>query len=143
MFISEVKIKLARGGDRDTLRAFCRIVINGEFAISDLKVIQSPSGLFVAMPSKRVTVRCRQCGEKVPVKVRFCWRCGIEEPVLETDIQIDERGRQKLHTDIAHPIRRECREAITRAVVAAYEAEVELAALPGYECRYGDYNGEE
>lgn len=142
MIITEVRIKLSAGGSKDTLRAFCRIVIDGEFAICDLKVIEGPSGLFVAMPSKRVTARCRSCGWKTFVGLPYCGRCGEENPVIDKDIARDERGRQKIHADICHPIRTDCREMLTKVVLKAYLEEAEKAKEPGYACSFGEYFAE-
>lgn len=35
------------------LKGFASIILNNEFAVSDLKIIQGNKGLFVAMPSRR------------------------------------------------------------------------------------------
>jgi len=39
--------------DEDKLRAFVSIVIDECFVVSDIKIIQGTSGLFVSMPSKK------------------------------------------------------------------------------------------
>lgn len=39
--------------NEDRLKAYVTITIDGSFVVRDLKVIQGPGGLFVAMPSKR------------------------------------------------------------------------------------------
>ena len=38
----------------------------------------------------------------------------------------------KLHVDVAHPINSECRNRIQKAILDAYEAEVERSKAPGY-----------
>lgn len=50
MKITEVKIFPS---NEDRLKAYVTITIDGCFVIRDLKIIQGPSGLFVAMPSKK------------------------------------------------------------------------------------------
>jgi len=50
MKITEVKVFPV---NEDRLKAYVSITINGVFVVRDLKVIQGPSGLFVAMPSKK------------------------------------------------------------------------------------------
>ena len=50
MKITEVKI-FPVGEDR--LKAYVTITIDASFVVRDLKVIQGPQGLFVAMPSKK------------------------------------------------------------------------------------------
>lgn len=50
MKISEVKVFVV---NEDRLKAYVSITIDSCFVIRDLKIIQGPSGLFVAMPSKK------------------------------------------------------------------------------------------
>lgn len=50
MQITEVKVFAV---NEERLKAYVSITIDGCFVIRDLKVIQGPSGLFVAMPSKK------------------------------------------------------------------------------------------
>lgn len=50
MKITEVKVFAV---NEDRLKAYVSITIDACFVIRDLKVIQGPSGLFVAMPSKK------------------------------------------------------------------------------------------
>jgi len=37
----------------DRLLGFASVVLNGDFVVSDLKIIRGHKGLFVAMPNKR------------------------------------------------------------------------------------------
>ena len=50
MQITEVKVFPV---NEDRLKAYVSITIDNAFVVRDLKVIQGPSGLFVAMPSKK------------------------------------------------------------------------------------------
>lgn len=50
MNISEVKVFPV---NEDRLKAYVSITIDGCFVIRDLKIIEGPQGLFVAMPSKK------------------------------------------------------------------------------------------
>lgn len=50
MKITEVKVFPV---NEDRLKAYVSITIDAVFVIRDLKVIQGPTGLFVAMPSKK------------------------------------------------------------------------------------------
>lgn len=50
MKITEVKVFPV---SEDRLKAYVSITIDGAFVVRDLKIIQGPSGLFVAMPSKK------------------------------------------------------------------------------------------
>lgn len=50
MNITEVKVFPV---NEDRLKAYVSITIDNAFVVRDLKVIQGPTGLFVAMPSKK------------------------------------------------------------------------------------------
>ncbi|RYZ79180.1 MAG: septation regulator SpoVG [Proteobacteria bacterium] len=50
MKITEVKVFPV---NEDRLKAYVSITLDASFVVRDLKVIQGPSGLFVAMPSKK------------------------------------------------------------------------------------------
>lgn len=50
MTITEVKIFPT---SEDRLKAYVTITLEGCFVVRDLKIIQGPGGLFVAMPSKK------------------------------------------------------------------------------------------
>lgn len=50
MKITEVKVFPV---NEERLKAYVSITIEGSFVVRDLKVIQGPTGLFVAMPSKK------------------------------------------------------------------------------------------
>ena len=135
MEISEVKVKLMR--DRsDRLKAFCSVTIDREFVIRDLKIIEGTSGLFVAMPSRKITDRCRSCSGKNHLRAKFCNECGSR--LDENRADSDNDGRTKLHADIAHPINSCCRDRMQKAIVEAYEKEVLLSQQPGYRPSYDD-----
>ena len=56
MEITEVQIKLADDATAK-VRAFATIVLDGCFMIRDIRVIEGTNGLFLAMPSRRLTAR--------------------------------------------------------------------------------------
>lgn len=78
MEITEVRIKLVESSG-DKLRAFCSITIDDCFVIRDLKIIDGTKGAFVAMPSRKLTSRCR-CGCKNYTRAKFCNECGSKVP---------------------------------------------------------------
>ena len=139
MVITEVRIKLCEA-NHERLLAFCSVTFEREFVVRDLKVIDGTRGVFVAMPSRKLTDRCGPCGCKNHLRARFCNGCGGKLP--------DERaartpdGRVKLHADIAHPINQRSRADLQDAVVRAYHDELDRAKQPGYVCRYDDYDGD-
>ncbi len=136
MEITEVRVKLVEGG-RDKLRAFCSITIDDSFVVRDLKIIDGTKGLFVAMPSRKLTTRCARCGFKNQVRSNYCNDCGTTVP---PDLGSRD-GRGKMHADIAHPIHTECRERLQSVVVESYLEEVEASQKPGYRPRDLDEDG--
>ena len=76
MEITEVRIKLMEeAGER--LQAFCSITFDDCFVIRDLKIIDGSNGPFVAMPSRKLTSHCLQCGGKI-ICANYCNDCGRE-----------------------------------------------------------------
>lgn len=130
MKISEVRVKLIRNKD-DRLKAFCSITIDNEFVVRDIKIIQGGTGVFVAMPSRKMSDHCDKCGGKNHLRAKFCNNCGAA--LSDNRARKDYKGRMKLHADIAHPINAECRQRIQERVIAAYKEEVERSKQPGYK----------
>lgn len=136
MEITEVRIKLMED-PQERLQAFCSITINGSFVIRDLKIIEGLKGSFVAMPSRKLTDRCPQCGAKNHLRAGFCNQCGVK--LMEDRATKDTEGRARLYADIAHPINSRCRELIQETVITAFQQEQIKAQQPGYVCRYDDF----
>ncbi len=129
MEISEVRVKLVNNKD-DRLKAFCSITFDNEFVVRDIKIIEGNERLFVAMPSRKMSDHCQECGAKNHLKANYCSYCGVK--LSQDRVKQDSQGRVKLHADIAHPINSTCREKIQKAVVAAYEEEVKRSQEPDY-----------
>jgi len=129
MEITEVRVKLMEDSD-DRLQGFCSITFDNCFVVRDLKIIEGSSGPFVAMPSRKLTSHCPQCGCKNHLKAAHCNQCGGR---LKDDRTVrDQEGRTKLYADIAHPINSSCREMIQNRVITEYRAELDRAKQPGY-----------
>ena len=143
MEITEVRIKLMEdnSGSNERLQAFCSITFDDMFVIRDLKIIEGAKGFFVAMPSRKLTDLCHNCGTKNHLRSRFCNQCGCR--LDENRALRDADGRAKLHADIAHPINSMCREKIQAAVLASYAEELERSKMPGYVSRYDDYEADD
>jgi stage V sporulation protein G len=137
--ITEVRVKLMdEPGER--LQAFCSITFDDAFVVRDLKIIEGTTGPFVAMPSRKLTAHCGQCGCKNHLRAAYCNQCGArmrEQPATK-----DEEGRAKLYADIAHPINSSCREMIQHRVIEAFEEERARSKLPGYQPSYDDFESE-
>jgi stage V sporulation protein G len=136
--ITEVRIKLMEDNN-ERLLAFCSVTFDDAFVVRDLKIIEGSKGSFVAMPSRKLTDRCPQCGCKNHLRARYCNQCGHK---LDEERAVrDADGRAKLHADIAHPINSACREVVQNAILKAYREERERAKQPGYVCTYDDLDG--
>jgi len=135
--ITEVRIKLMEDhNENERLQAFCSVTFDNAFVVRDLKIIEGTKGSFVAMPSRKLTDRCPQCGCKNHLRARFCNQCGSK--LSETRATCDADGRAKLHADIAHPINSACREVIQSAVIKAFQEEKERSKQPGYMSTYDE-----
>ncbi|MCS7047472.1 MAG: SpoVG family protein, partial [Gemmataceae bacterium] len=140
MVITEVRVKLM-DDNHERLSGFCSITFDDMFVIRDLKIIEGTKGVFVAMPSRKLTDRCPHCRCKNHLRARFCNQCG--KRLDEDRATRGADGRAKLHADIAHPINSRCREVIHAAVLRAFEEEKQRAKQPGYVCRYDDYDSDD
>ena len=130
MEITEVRVKLIDNKD-ERLKAFCSITMDDEFVVRDIKIIEGTGGYFVAMPSRKMSDHCENCGGKNHLRARHCNNCGGSLP--ENRAKKDLKGRMKLHADIAHPINSECRHMIQERVVKDFEAEMDRSQQPDYK----------
>jgi stage V sporulation protein G len=97
------------------VRAYVTVTLDGCFVVRDMRVVETPSGLLVAMPSAPKTAPCPQCWTKNSLRAKFCNECGRRLH--------EHRGpSRKLYSDLAHPGTPESREYITEKVLEAYEA---------------------
>jgi stage V sporulation protein G len=136
MHLTEIRINLCGDGS-SRLRAFCSLTIDDTFVIHDVKLIDGPDGLFLAMPSRKLCDRCDRCGDKNHLRARYCNHCGSrlnENRYLryQNGNSSTHHPRIKLHADIAHPINAACRQVIHAQVVDAFHKEVERSKQPGY-----------
>ncbi len=130
MNITEVRVKLTEER-KNRLQAFCSITIDNDFVVRDLKVIEGTRGPFVAMPSRKLTDKCKKCGCKNYLRAKFCNDCGTQ--LDENRAESNDRGRVKLYADTAHPINSECRDEIEKRVLSSFEDEVKKSSQPGYK----------
>ena len=139
MRLTEVRVNLC-GNAAGRLKAFCSLTFDDTFVVRDVKLIEGPDGLFLAMPSRKLCDHCPRCGDKNHLRARFCNGCGCrldENRSMRTQhpgqsYGTGHGGRMKLHADIAHPINAGCRSQIEHDVVDAYERELERSKQPGY-----------
>ena len=123
MKVTNVTVKVSPpGGDR--LKAFCTMTLDSEFVVRDLKIIEGTNGLFVAMPSRKLTDHCPKCRGKNHLRAKHCNDCGAKLPEKRIS---DEDAQGKLHADIAHPINSECRGRLQEVILQAYREELRHA----------------
>ena len=129
MNITEIRVKLT-SDVRNKLKAYCSVTFDQAFVVRDLKIIEGANGLFVAMPSRKLADRCWRCGVKNHLRAAFCNGCGgrLDPERASTD----QRGRARLHADLAHPINSRCRAELHRAVTDAMLEEVERSKQSDY-----------
>jgi len=124
MKITEIRIKPATSTyPQDRLLGFASIVLDGGFAVCDIKIISGTNGIFVAMPSRKVAVHCPTCQSKNTIGSNFCNQCGGKIPPID----YPPEQRPKLFFDIAHPINAEARALIEAEIIAAYHAQTTAA----------------
>ena len=140
MHVTGVKVKLAYGQD-DKLLGFACVTFDNCFVVRDIKVINGASGLFVAMPSRKVTDRCLYCGAKNQLQANYCGHCGQRLPQVRAGGETGGRGR--FHADIAHPITPRCRQELEQAVLKEYNAELARSRQPGYATEQTEETDEE
>jgi len=113
MEITEVRLTRVKGDDK--LKAFVSITFDDDFVVRDLKVIKGKKGEFVAMPSRKLTEHCPECGKKNDVLSAYCNTCGKKLPRQDKD------RNKRVYADIAHPINTQCRELIQEKVLEEYK----------------------
>ena len=130
MNITEVRVRLV-GNKNSRLKAFCAVTIDGDFVVRDIKVVEGRGGVFVGMPSRKMSDHCEKCGGKNHLRANFCNNCGAK--LKENRVKKDSKGKMKLYADVAHPITLECRRQIQKTVIAAFKEEVEKSKQPDYK----------
>lgn len=154
MTITEVNVRLApTDSQNQRLVAFATIILDFEFIVRDLKIINGVRGLLVTMPSRYVYDHCPQCRDKNRVNAPFCnWcgvalaqnrdrairctKCGLDNSAKLLECQCGESLHVGTHADVAHPINRICRQRIVDAVLGEYHkaarAAVESRTIPSH-----------
>jgi stage V sporulation protein G len=135
--VTEVRVKLTFD-PRNKLKAYASVTIDDAFVVRDLKIIDGSKGPFVAMPSRKLADHCARCNHKNHMRAAYCNQCGGQ---LDPDrAPRDERGRARLHADLAHPINSHTRIELHKAVVRAYHEEVEAANRAGAAYKPKDFD---
>ena len=123
MEITEVRVFLKDSPDKK-LKAYATVTFDNAFVVRNIKVIEGTSGLFIAMPSRKIKQPCPKCGFKNESRSKYCNQCGGQLPVVTRPVGADAANTaQSEHKDIAHPITQSFREYLQKRVLEAYEQE--------------------
>jgi len=128
MEITEVKI-FQKEGANNKLKAYATITIDNAFVVRNIKIIEGKTGLFIAMPSRKIKEPCPKCYHKNVVRSKFCNECGAQLPLAAQGAspvstpELEHDLRQSEHKDIAHPITAQAREYIQKKILDAYRIE--------------------
>lgn len=121
MEITEIRIFPKEGLDKK-LKAYATVTFDNAFVVRNIKIILGASGLFIAMPSRKMKYLCPNCHSKNEVGSKFCNHCGAS---IGSGLQRASNADAKTeHRDIAHPITQEFREYLQTKILKAYEKEI-------------------
>jgi stage V sporulation protein G len=123
MEITEVRVILKDSPDKK-LKAYATVTFDNAFVVRNIKIIEGTSGLFIAMPSRKVKHPCPKCNFKNELRSKYCNQCGSVLPqTTHPAEQETAQGAQSEHKDIAHPITQAFRELLQKKILDAYEKE--------------------
>lgn len=88
MHVTDCRVTIHKEDD-ERLKGFASIVLNGQLAICDLKIIHGHKGLFVAMPSRR-----RRDGTFQDVAHPIV--SGLRERIEQTVLEAYRQSKQQL-----------------------------------------------
>jgi len=128
MEVTEIRVFLKEGQDKK-LKAYTTVTFDNAFVVRNIKVIQGPNGLFIAMPSRKMKYPCPRCGFKNEVGSKYCNGCAAEVPPPKEPVQTDAKTE---HRDVAHPITQEFREYLQKKILNAYNDEIKTGVASGY-----------
>lgn len=122
MEITEVRIFLKDSPDKK-LKAYATVTFDNAFVVRNIKVIEGGTGLFIAMPSRKMKSPCPKCGFRNEMRSKYCNHCAGQLPAVSVPINSREMDTQSEHRDIAHPITQIFRDYLQKKVLEAYNLE--------------------
>ncbi len=123
MKITEVHIRLPVAGENSRLLAYCDLVLDGEYAVHDLKLIQGDHGVMLSMPSRWRRHHCPDCHQLLnDPRASYCSWCG--RSILPHDPS-EER------VDVFHPISSDARAHLQCEIMKAYQHRVDSTRVSG------------
>ena len=122
MEITEIRVFIKEGQDKK-LKAYTTVTFDHVFVVRNIKIIQGSSGLFIAMPSRKLKSPCPKCNFKNEVGSKFCSQCGASLPHQDKPVSAIDIDTKSEHRDIAHPVTQQFREYLQSKVIEAYKKE--------------------
>ena len=122
MEITEIRVFIKEGQDKK-LKAYTTVTFDHVFVVRNIKIIQGSSGLFIAMPSRKLKSPCPKCNFKNEVGSKFCNQCGASLPLQDKPISAVDMDTKSEHRDIAHPVTQQFREYLQNKVIESYKKE--------------------
>ncbi|MCM8795124.1 MAG: SpoVG family protein [Candidatus Omnitrophica bacterium] len=124
MEITEVRVFLKDSADKK-LKAYVTVTFDNAFVVRNIKVIEGSSGLFIAMPSRKIKQPCPKCAFRNELRAKYCNQCGSQLPLPSRPAgEAKVAGNAQLeHKDIAHPITQSFREYLQKRILDAYTQE--------------------
>jgi len=123
MEVTEVKAFLKDSPDKK-LKAYVSVTFDNAFVVRNIKIIEGSSGLFIAMPSRKIKQPCPKCNFKNELRSKYCNQCGAQLPlVARVPGEVTASNVQLEHKDIAHPITQSFREYLQKRILDAYNQE--------------------
>lgn len=140
MEITEVRIFLKDSPDKK-LKAYATVTFDNAFVVRNIKIIEGSSGLFIAMPSRKVKQSCPKCGFKNEARSKYCNQCGAQLPFVPRPVGETAQAcaAQSEHKDLAHPITQSFREYLQKRILEAYEQEKKSGRVPVPESEAGEF----
>ena len=121
MEITEVRIFVKDSPDKK-LKAYATVTLDAVFVVRNIKIIEGTSGLFIAMPSRKIKQPCPKCNFKNEARSKYCNQCAAPLPISAPVVgETGPSSAQLEHKDIAHPITQSFREYLQKRVLEAYE----------------------
>lgn len=120
MEITDVSVKLIQPLRRGRVLCIATVTFDNSFVVRNIRLLEGPKGYFLAMPSQALSIKCRRCNRKNPIRSNYCNLCGSRLP--EERLPIDpQTGKARTYQDVAHPIKTELREKMQASIVEEYK----------------------
>lgn len=113
MKITEITINRAEQ-DNTRLLGFVTVVMDDVLVIRDIKIINGTQERFIAMPSRKIMIKCPECKGKCAILDNYCHSCGIKN-------NFDPDKYDKIYADVVHPIDSGFRIYLQEAILKEYD----------------------